>query len=772
MTITVGTLKAGPFTPTGVEQVLPFPFMVFDDTLVEVYQLLDGVKTVLLEGSYTVDRNVAPNGQPQEGGDITITANPDLGDLYVRGTPSKGQGQQWSNSGSRLDSLNSALDRLTQRDLEIEGRQDELDASKLDRPDDASAGYLVIDADGNVTSSEGTGPDGSLRSDLGAQNGGTLVGTPFAGTSVNTMLKGLGGAPAIIQGRFFLTNVMSAAEITDVATQTGAIDLSAKLNALVAEAEGREIYLPQGGLVNLSGGGIVYEPDYAITGQKYAGLKIFGDSGTTLRGPAGGFAIDIDTGVSFKFQDRIYLCGFDIDCAGQAGAQGIRAKRAYRALIENMNINAPRGDGVFIQVPSNDADSSNNWEIVRLNVTDASGWAFHHQPFPGQNDLSYLYMRACLFNSCGRDERKGITGITKASPAAVSCVAHGFVDGTRIQIGGAKGMFEANISRIPFYVKGTGANSFTLYRDVALTQPVDSSGWGTWTSGGYAFPAVASSGAINMSPQESRLVQVACTETRNVAFQIGLPTSQSLQTVLDQCTAENTTGRSVSVLAASGLDMRRTDLRTNSTVAETYAHVVLDGTDRSVEGVKIEGGQLAAVNGSSPIVTDIPIVAFQGIGPNLLTVDIDASACLYAFGTTNQTVFGDGLFGASGLRLVSPTGGAIIEPGGALTTTYTTANPSYTPDIRKGRKHIVVLGAGSSGTLTVTAPAVGDLAGGGPLQGAELEIIIVNNSGGLVNLTWSIATKSAPTTVASADTKSGQWRYSNAVGWVQSSAWI
>ncbi len=61
---------------------------------------------------------------------------------------------------------------------------------------------------------------------------------------------------------------------------------------------------------------------------------------------------------------------------------------------------------------------------------------------------------------------------------------------------------------------------------------------------------------------------------------------------------------------------------------------------------------------------------------------------------------------------------------------------------------------------------------GNALAGMPLNIIIVNSSGGIINLAWGIATKSAPATVNNADTKSGNWTYATSSGWVQDSAWI
>lgn len=715
--------------------------------------MIDGM--ALAQSAFTFSGTLLEGGG-YDGGTVTLNSAVDDVTLRIERNVAPVRASQFAPSASvPVQSIDMALNRLT-------AVQQDLARSKLTTPTGALEGkFLSFDAEGNPIGASGTGADGALRTDLAAVTGAELSGTRD-GEAVQTKLDLLGAPPAVLSSRFYLTNALDAAEIADIAKQAGTIDLSAKMNALVAEAEGREIYLPQGGLVNLSGGGIIYEPDYVVTGQKYAGLKMFGSSDTTLKGPANGFAIDIDTGVSFKFQDRIYLAGFDIDCAGQTGAQGIRAKRAYRALIENMNINAPRGDGVFVQVPTNDSDSSNNWEIVRLNVTDASGWAFHHEPFPGQNDLSYLLMRNCLFNSCGRDERKAITAITKANPGVVSCTAHGFSNGDKVRIGGVKGMPEVNTAYV-FTVTVVNANSFSI--------GVNTSSFGTYTSGGHAFPQAPSSGGVKMAPQESRLVQVACTETKNIAFMVGTKDSQALQTVIDQCTSENTTGLGMGVFGASCLDIRNFDGRVNGSVAQTHAHILFDATDRTITGVDVREAQFTAVDGPTPIVSNLPGKAFEAVGANLGRINIEASD-FYDWSLSNLTRYGDGLFAATGPTVRDPAAGLMFEPGGGFSTTYTTASPTYTPDVRRSRKHIILLTAGASGTLTIAAPLTGGLAGSGPLQGAELEVLISNTSGGTINLTWGFATKSAPTTIANNATASGHWRYVNAVGWVQSSAWV
>jgi hypothetical protein len=118
MTITVTNLTAGPFTPTGLAQTLPFTFKALTAAELEVYQLLGLVETIIDPADYTVTLNTAVDGQINEGGSVILdvaAAVVGLGNLYVRAKPSFTQGQVWTDSGSRLKNLNEALDRAALR---------------------------------------------------------------------------------------------------------------------------------------------------------------------------------------------------------------------------------------------------------------------------------------------------------------------------------------------------------------------------------------------------------------------------------------------------------------------------------------------------------------------------------------------------------------------------------------------------------------------------------------------------------------------------------
>lgn len=73
--------------------------------------------------------------------------------------------------------------------------------------------------------------------------------------------------------------------------------------------------------------------------------------------------------------------------------------------------------------------------------------------------------------------RAVITAVTKANPASVTATAHGFATGDVVSISGVNGMVELNGNTYTITV--TNANVFTL--------GVDSTAYGTYTSGGVAF---------------------------------------------------------------------------------------------------------------------------------------------------------------------------------------------------------------------------------------------------------------------------------------------
>jgi hypothetical protein len=576
--------------------------------------------------------------------------------------------------------------------------------------------------------------------------------------------------PSILPEKFYLTERMTDQELTDAATQTGAIVLTDKMQSMINDAAGRQIVIPEGAVLNFgpdtirTGGGVIYKPTTGFVGQYAKGLKIAGSQGTIIKGPANGYAIDIDTGVAFKFLDHCEFSGFTIDGANQAGSKGIRMARAYRVRNEFLSINNVKGDAFFVEVANNDADSSNRIHLYMCNTTGIGGWGFNHAPFAVANDLSYLTIENCLFNACGTDERKLITSITKAANGVVTCPAHGFVNGQRVRMGGVFGMFEINTAYVAI-VAVIDANSFST--------GINTSGFSTYTAspnGGYAFPAEPASGAIKMQTQCGTIRMGGTTETKNVAVYMRGKSAPGFRNLIgDGWTCENTTGISVLVDGANGLTLSNSEYRTNSQVAENYAHVLLDSSLTIVTGVAIHDVTIARFEGTTPIVANGPHTAFQAVGSIGGTIDLERVTWA-AYDYTNQKRLGDNLFNYVGVN-ISDNSSSVFATSSTVTTNLTGANPSYTPDIKKGNHHLIILGATVAGTLTVNNPNSTGFQGNA-LNGQELSITIINQAPGTINISWGFSTAGAPTTIATGVNKLGNWRFYSATSWIQSATWV
>lgn len=120
MAITNATVRQGPFFATGSAQTISYAFMTLTDAEIEVYYDDVSGRVVLSKDSYIVARNME-RGVPQEGGQVTVKAGaaPVGVALYVRAAPLWTRNIHWSNSGSRLQSLNEEQDRDALRNLRL-----------------------------------------------------------------------------------------------------------------------------------------------------------------------------------------------------------------------------------------------------------------------------------------------------------------------------------------------------------------------------------------------------------------------------------------------------------------------------------------------------------------------------------------------------------------------------------------------------------------------------------------------------------------------------
>jgi Ubiquitin-activating enzyme E1 FCCH domain/Phage tail tube protein, TTP len=113
---------------------------------------------------------------------------------------------------------------------------------------------------------------------------------------------------------------------------------------------------------------------------------------------------------------------------------------------------------------------------------------------------------------------KAITAISKAKPAVVSSTAHGYVNGDAIYIAAVLGMTELNGGW--YIVQGQTANSFEL-------AGIDTTGYGTYTSGGTAQLAVMSTwceiGSWAVTGGQSSEIDVTTICSNSKETETGLP---------------------------------------------------------------------------------------------------------------------------------------------------------------------------------------------------------------------------------------------------------
>lgn len=77
------------------------------------------------------------------------------------------------------------------------------------------------------------------------------------------------------------------------------------------------------------------------------------------------------------------------------------------------------------------------------------------------------------------------TAATAADPVVITDVAHGLVNAQRVRFDGVGGMTQLNfVASNYYYVKVLTADTFELYNDAALTDTLDGSAFGAFTSGG------------------------------------------------------------------------------------------------------------------------------------------------------------------------------------------------------------------------------------------------------------------------------------------------
>lgn len=180
MTVSSTTRRAGPYATNGAQTAFPFAFKVFNASDVVATTSADGVDTTLAYGTgYSVSLNADQDATP--GGTVSISPALNGPTVTLTSNAAYEQPAVFTNQGGFYPRvLNDSLDRLTIYVQQLAEKIGRAALRTLGTP--VPGKYLVTDANGDFTYSDGTGNDAALRNDLAQSGGSGLVGFQQSGT--------------------------------------------------------------------------------------------------------------------------------------------------------------------------------------------------------------------------------------------------------------------------------------------------------------------------------------------------------------------------------------------------------------------------------------------------------------------------------------------------------------------------------------------------------------------------------------------------------------
>lgn len=273
-------------------------------------------------------------------------------------------------------------------------------------------------------------------------------------------------------------------------------------------------------------GALTYEPA-TYTGAFGPAPRILGDGPlrTIFDTQASGPLFDLEHAAVAPPDARVviggHLYGFTIkSSAGTSGAIGVKMTAYYQMLMEQVHIIGLNLHGFWIPTILGDTDGSNQLLFRHCRIENCAGWGIKSDGDAGRNENSYIQVDQSFIQACGTDEYKDVTGITQANPGVVTAVAHGFSNGDQVKLFGVGGMTEVNLNT--YTVAGATADTYQLYTGVTssvpVPVPVDTSGYGAYTTGGETAPQIPGSGGMIAKGQVFTTNQTAFVACENAGL--------------------------------------------------------------------------------------------------------------------------------------------------------------------------------------------------------------------------------------------------------------
>jgi len=300
--------------------------------------------------------------------------------------------------------------------------------------------------------------------------------------------------------------------------------------------------------------------------------------------------IDVDVDTVGEFLLGCELHGFRVIKGGSPTNQiGIQFKTTYNLDLSQIHIDGLNGDGLKFPTVLGDLDASSMPKLQHVRIENCTGWGINAKGDSGKNELSNFNMNEVFIQGCGTNEYKAVTGITNANPSVVTATAHGFANGLKIKLFAVGGMVEVNENT--YTVANQTANTYEL-------SGVDSTTFGTYTSGGEAAPAIPLSGGINWKGQILKMDNSALVNNNNVALFIpgeaGLAQNVDLRSVV----FENNYKRGLLTTGVKDFIGSNLQFYSNDTF-KTYVLAEFNGDDATIRNVNISSAIVRSTSGNT-----------------------------------------------------------------------------------------------------------------------------------------------------------------------------
>jgi hypothetical protein len=495
--------------------------------------------------------------------------------------------------------------------------------------------------------------------------------------------------------REFMT-VASAIDAREYGVVTDGTDCAAALRLAIAASitQGKALQLPAG-TIRCNTAIEVVLSDYTSYQNAFCpGIRIQGwGQGRTIIDSrvANGYWLSIDNSNphTSTFQGILggYLSSLTIrNGASVAASGGLKLRVAYQFLVEDVHCFDLSGTGLKVECTAGDLDGSVHVVVDNCRFEICDGWGIDAAAGFGLNEISNLEISNTIIPSCGLNEAKTVTAITRANPAVVSCTAHGYANGDMVYLCGVTGMTQVDsmAASLAYTVANATADTFEL-------SGINSSAFSVFTAG-FVLPRDPKSGGIKWKGQQLRITNSGTVTCQNAGLFIPGNGGQAQDVVLQNFTAENCGGFGVQILGMRSLRADIVQVYSNQSFSPpVYAGWLIDGQTQACSDIIV----------SQPLVrataAETNYTYFKGLGANLDLQSVRVKDVAYKQdGFAGQTRF-------SGLRF-----DAVPEQCGLLVLDATTIRlaPTAAGNFAAGRRAAPTTGTVRSVTGEVVAVSV------------------------------------------------------------------